>query len=204
VPADEPERVQAWMRAEDRLHHVGPQLWVADPLELLQCLERREGSAEHPAHNVEHVALLICPVQPQNLDVAGKDWVCLDPVKNVQAAVEVLLYVLLVFSKMQVQCVENDAHCNIPVEMGYKKPCAEVVARNKTCNTIPDFRGRTVGCRLLHKMNLWSCYDTFCNSVLITYYISAAEICLKFPVGRVDLRNSLKVWECYVFRLTVT
>ena len=62
-------------------------------------------------HEIEHIVLFICPVQPKRLDAACENWVYLDPVEDVEAAIQIL-----VLAKVQVDCMKYETDGDVPVK----------------------------------------------------------------------------------------
>lgn len=55
-------------------------------------------------------------MQPQDLDMMCKRWICLDTIEDVQSSVEIFSDIVLVFAKVEVESAEDDAHGNVSVE----------------------------------------------------------------------------------------
>lgn len=68
------------------------------------------------SHEVKFLPLLIRPVQPQDLDMMCKCWICLDTIEDVEPSVEIFSDIVLVFAKVEVKSAEDDAHGNVSVE----------------------------------------------------------------------------------------
>lgn len=54
-------------------------------------------------HEVEHVPLLIRPMQSERFDAAGKYRICLDTIKDIQSTIEGFL----IIPEVKIQCMKD-------------------------------------------------------------------------------------------------
>lgn len=105
-------------------------------------------------HQVEHVSFLIRPVKPQHLDLTREHGVRFDPIEDVETAVQILPDVIVVFTEIEVECMEYNAHGDVSVEGRHEKPCAKMITWDEAGNALPYFRWRAMGSRLVYEMDL--------------------------------------------------
>ena len=89
------------MAFQEHFNHVRLQFRVSDPLELLESLEFGKRRTEYPwgkndksglkmasmtltRHNIEHITVVIRPVNPESFDSTREEWVHLDSVEDVE------------------------------------------------------------------------------------------------------------------------
>ena len=92
-------------------------------------------------HNIEHVTIVIRPMNAERFNPAREDRVHLDSVKNVERSVPVVR----VFAEIKVNRVEDATESNISMERRYEKPCAEEVSGDEARNLVPNFGGKALG-----------------------------------------------------------
>jgi hypothetical protein len=92
-------------------------------------------------HNIEHVAIVIRPMNSESFDPARENWVRLDSVEDVECSVPVVR----VLAKIKVNRAEDATQGNVAMERRYKKPCAEVIPGDEARNLVPNFRRKALG-----------------------------------------------------------
>lgn len=70
-------------------------------------------------HEIEHISLLVGPVQSQRLHPVGKYWICLGSVEDIQSPVQILL----VFSEVDIDGVKDVPKRDLAMKSRDKEPC---------------------------------------------------------------------------------
>jgi hypothetical protein len=94
-------------------------------------------------HNIEHVTIVIRPMNAESFDPAREEWVHLDSVKNVERSVPVVR----VLAEIKINRAEDATESNIAMERRYEKPRAEEVSGDEARNLVPNFGGKALGGR---------------------------------------------------------
>ena len=138
------------MVCENDLDHLCSKFWIPDPLELSersklwQCrteyawFERQrrvptQSRAQLTSYKIERISFLIRPVQPQLLDLPGEGRIFLDPIKEIEGSIPVLL----IFSEVKVDGGENASLGDPSVERRNKQPRSEVISGDVCGDSVP-------------------------------------------------------------------
>ncbi len=92
-------------------------------------------------HNIEHVTIVIRPMNPECFDPARKERIRLHSVENVECSVPVVG----VLAEIKVNRAENTTKSDVAMEGRYEKPRAEEVSRDETRDLIPNLRWKSLG-----------------------------------------------------------
>jgi hypothetical protein len=91
-------------------------------------------------HNIEHVTIIISPMNSESFDPAREEWVHLDSVEDVECSVPVVR----VLAEIKINRTENATEGNVSMERRYKKPRAEEVPGDKARDLVPNFRRKAL------------------------------------------------------------
>jgi hypothetical protein len=190
--------------------HVALKLWVTYPLEFLEGYEFGKRSLEYSwrwkvrnmvakaikmiltRHNLEHVTIVVCPMNAESLYSAREEWVYLDSVKDIECPVPAVWF----FAEVKIDSAENTTEGNVTMEGWDKEPGAEEVPRDKARDLVPNFWRNTLRggdsweVDLIEgelKVVLWKNEDGRTNDGLPT------QVELKLSIKRVERRSRLKV-----------
>lgn len=88
-------------------------------------------------HQVQHISLLIRPMQSQRPYPSRELRICLHSIKYIQPTMQTLL----VLSEIEIDGLEDDVRCDVAVEGGDGEPGAEVETWDEVRYAFPDLWG---------------------------------------------------------------
>ena len=94
-------------------------------------------------HNIEHVTIVIRPMDSENFNPAREDWVYLDSVEDVESSVPVVR----VLAEIKVHRAEDASEGDVAVKRRYKEPGAEEVSGDEARDLVPNFWRKALGGR---------------------------------------------------------
>ena len=110
------------------------------------------------SHQVQHVAFLITPMQPQYFYPPRESRIALDPLEDIQSPV----WGLGVLAEVKVDGMEYEWERDAAVKSRDRQPSAKVITGDVTCYSVPDFgwgalwRGRAFEVNLINGIDaMW-------------------------------------------------
>jgi len=92
-------------------------------------------------HNIEHVTIVIRPMNTESFNPAREEWIHLNSVKYVECPIPVVR----VLAEIKVDRTENTTEGNVAMKGRHEKPRAKEVPGYEARDLVPNLRGKALG-----------------------------------------------------------